>query len=154
MNNKITALIIFLSSFFLSPVIHAETNRALEAWKAFAASTGNPDHARWVEEISKPEAIALAAEWRELRGYDAYDLMDQTDLPEELKPGLKLTRDNVDQYPWLEDYMPLEFIEHLSSSWSNIAEITIVPTNTYYMHKGYLEGTKEFEGKRDRTGYQ
>ncbi len=147
MNNIITTLIIFLFSFFLSPVIHADTNRALEAWKAFAASTGNADHARWVEEISKPEAIALAAEWRELRGYDAYDLMDQADLPPDLKPGLKLTKDNADQYPWLEDYMPLEFIEHLSSSWSNIAEITIVPTNTYYMHKGYLEGTKELKEK-------
>ncbi len=147
MNNKIITLTICLFSFFLSPVIHAETNKALEAWKAFAAATGDPNHARWVEEISKPEAIALAAEWRELRGYDAYDLMEQADLPEELKPGLRITKDNVDQYPWLTDYMPLEFIEHLSSSWSNIAEITIVPTNTYYMHKGYLAGTKELKEK-------
>ena len=147
MNNKIIISIICLFSFFLSPAIHADSNKALEAWKAFAASTGNPNHARWVEEISKPEAIALAAEWRELRGYDAYDLMEQADLPAELKPGVKITKDNVDQYPWLKDYMPLEFIEHLSSSWSNIAEITIVPTNTYYMHKGYLEGTKELKEK-------
>ena len=130
-----------------STFVYAETNKALEAWKTFASTSGNPNHQKWVEEISKPEAIELAKNWKELRGYDAYDLIEKANLPAELKPGLKITKDNVGQYPWLKDYMPAELIEHLSSDWSNIAEITIVPTNTYYPHKGYYEGTKELKDK-------
>ena len=128
-----------------SPVALADTNRALDAWKAFAASSGNPNHQKWVDEISKPEAIALAKEWKDLRGYDAYDLMDKAKIPAELKAGLKINKDNMAKYPWLKDYMPAEFIEHLSSDWSHIDEITIVPTNTYYQHKGYLAGTKQLK---------
>lgn len=121
----------------------AETNRALDAWKAFAAESGNPNHSKWVEEISKPEALRLAKEWKDLRGYDAYDLLDKTELPADLKPGLTITKENMGQYPWLKDYLPEEMYGHLTSDWSNIAQITIVPTNTYYPHTGYLQGTKE-----------
>ena len=56
-------------------VADAESNEALEAWKAYATKSGNSDHAKWVEEISKPEAIALAKAWKELRGYDEHDLI-------------------------------------------------------------------------------
>lgn len=121
----------------------AETNKALEAWKTFAAQSGNPNHQKWVEEISKPEAIKLAKEWKDLRGYDAYDLIEKGAFPAELKPGLKITKDNMDQYPWLKDYMTPESYSQLTSNWGNVKEITIVPSNTYYMHKGYLKGTKE-----------
>lgn len=124
-----------------------ETNRALEAWKAYAAMSKNPNHASWVAEISKPEAVRLAKEWKEVRGYDAYDLIDAADIPADLKPGLKLTKDNIDDYPWAKEYLPKEIYEHLTTDWGTIGEITIVPTNTYYMHKGYLEGTKELKEK-------
>ncbi len=64
-------------------------------------------------------------------------------MPAELKPGLKITAANADQFPWLKDYLPAEHLAALTSDWGNIGEITIVPTNTYYMHEGYLKGTKE-----------
>lgn len=127
--------------------VSADTNKALEAWKAFAAQSGNPNHQKWVDEISKPEAIKLAKEWKDLRGYDAYDLIEKTKLPAELKPGLKINKDNIAQYPWLKDYMPPEAYSQLTSSWGSVKEITIVPSNTYYMHKGYLNGTKELRDK-------
>lgn len=127
--------------------VSAESNRALDAWKAYAAQSGDANHAKWVEEISKPEALALAKEWKDLRGYDAYDIMDKAELPEDLKPGLKINKANVASYPWLKDYLPQEWYEALSSDWGNIGEITIVPTNTYYMHRGYLNGTKELAEK-------
>jgi hypothetical protein len=137
---------LMVSAFAAQPAM-SETNAALDAWKAFASESGNPDHAKWVAEISKPEAIKLAKEWKDLRGYDAYDLMAKEKLPEDLKPGLKITKDNMGDYPWLKDYLPEEMLGHLTSDWSNIGEITIVPTNTYYMHKGYLQGTKELKEK-------
>jgi len=140
---KISIGAVFAGAMMSSLTVTAETNRALEAWKAYAAQSGNPNHAKWVEEISKPEALRLAKEWAELRGYDAYDLIDKTDLPAELKPGLKITAANADQFPWLKDYLPAEHLAALTSDWGNIGEITIVPTNTYYMHEGYLKGTKE-----------
>lgn len=125
----------------------ADTNRALEAWKAFAAKSDNPNYKKWVAEISKPEAIALAKKWKDLRGYDAYDLLDKVKLPAELKPGLVITKDNMNKYKWLKDYLPNEIYNHLTSKWSHIEKITIVPTNTYYMHKGYLKGTQELKDK-------
>ncbi|HIF51393.1 MAG TPA: outer membrane lipoprotein-sorting protein [Thiotrichaceae bacterium] len=150
MNNQLSRIILAscaAMSILLAPLAQADTNKALEAWKAYAASSGNPNHQKWVDEISKPEAIALAKEWKDLRGYDSYDLMEKANLPADLKPGLKITKDNAAQFPWLKDYLPAEILEHLSSDWSNIKEITIVPTNTYYMHKGYLAGTKELKEK-------
>ncbi len=146
---KQSLIVMFCSFLFIlfTSAATADTNKALDAWKAFAASSGNPNHAKWVEEISKQEAIALAKEWKDVRGFDAYDFIDAAELPADLKPGLKINQSNKDQYPWLKDYLPAEMLEHLSSDWSNIAEITIVPTNTYYMHKGYLQGTKELKEK-------
>jgi len=125
----------------------AQTNPALDGWKAYAAQTGNANHAKWVAEISKPEAIRLAKEWKELRGYDAHDLIAKADIPADLKPGLVINKGNMDKYPWLKDYLPAEHLASLTSDWGNIGEITIVPTNTYYMHEGYLKGTKELQEK-------
>ncbi len=75
-----TALGFVAATAVTAPAI-AETNRALEAWKAFAAEQNNPNYDKWLELISDPKAIAMAKEWKELRGYDAYDLMDKAELP-------------------------------------------------------------------------
>lgn len=124
-------------------VTHAESNLAREAWDAFAAQSGNPGHKKWVEEISKPEALELAKAWKELRGYDAYDIIAKADLPPELKPGLVITKENVADFPWLKDYLPQQHYDALTSSdWGTIGQITIVPTNTYYMSSAVLEATQ------------
>ncbi len=122
---------------------HADSNLAREAWDAYAAQSGNPGHKKWVDEISKPEAVALAKAWKELRGYDAYDIIAKADLPPELKPGLEITKENADSFPWLKDYLPQQHYEALTSSeWGTIGKITIVPTNTYYMSSAVLEATR------------
>lgn len=122
----------------------ADSNKALDAWKAYAASSGNPNHTKWVEEISKSEAVALAKAWKELRGYDAYDIIDAAELPADLKPGLKITKGNAASFPWLKEYLPQQHYDSLTSAdWGTIGEITIVPTNTYYMSSAVLDSTKE-----------
>lgn len=141
--NKIAAAIGFAAAVSVAAPAMADTNRALEAWKTFAAEQKNPNYDAWVKAISDPKAIALAKEWKDLRGYDAYDLMDKETFPAELKPGLEITAENKANYPWLKDYLPKEIYDHIGSSWGNIAKVKIVPTNTYYMHEGYLKNTKE-----------
>ncbi|AFT68270.1 outer membrane lipoprotein-sorting protein [Cycloclasticus sp. P1] len=120
----------------------AETNRALEAWKAFAAEENNPRYDKWVELLSDPEAIKLAKEWKALRGYDAYDLFDKEEIPAELKPGLIITAENKADFPWLPKYLTQETYDAIGAPWGNIRKIKIVPSNTYYLHKGYLKGNK------------
>ncbi len=127
-------------------VADAESNEALEAWKAYATKSGNSDHAKWVEEISKPEAIALAKAWKELRGYDAHDLIAaaEPDVPAELKPGLTISKGNAANFPWLKDYLPQQTYESLTSTdWGTIGQITIVPTNSYYLTQAMHDATKE-----------
>ncbi|MCF7981010.1 MAG: hypothetical protein K9K86_03425 [Pseudomonadales bacterium] len=137
-------MIIAILCIAFSTVVSAETNDALDAWKSYAAKTGNPDHAKWVDEISKPEAIALAKAWKELRGYDAQDLVQAEKLPAELKPGLVITKDNAGDFPWLKDYLPKTTYASLTSNdWGTIGKITIVPTNTYYMTQAALDSTKK-----------
>ena len=123
----------------------ADTNRALEAWKAFAAEQKNPDYDKWVELISDPKAIKLAKEWKDLRGYDAYDLMDKETFPAELKPGLVITKDNKADYPWLEKYLTKELYDAIGASWLGIKKIKIVPTNTNYLYNGFLQNTKKLK---------
>ena len=120
----------------------AETNRALEAWKAFASEQNNADYNKWVELISDPKAIKLAKEWKDLRGYDAYDLMDKETFPEDLKPGLVITGENKADYPWLAKYLTKELYDAIGGSWGGIKKMQIVPTNTYYLHNGYLQNPK------------
>ena len=146
--NKFAAAIGFAAAVSVVAPAMADTNRALEAWKVFAAEQKNPNYDKWVKLISDPKAIALAKKWKDLRGYDAYDLIDKTTLPAELKPGLVINKDNKANYPWLKDYLPKEIYDHIGSEWGNIAQIKIVPTNTYYMHEGYLKGTKELIDKK------
>lgn len=155
--NKIATVLGFATAVAIAAPAMADTNRALEAWKAFAAAEKNPNYDKWVSLISDPKAIALAKEWKDLRGYDAYDLIDKANIPAELKPGLVITKDNKANYPWLKDYLPEEIYNHIGSDWGNIAKVKIVPTNTYYMHEGYLKGTKELKEKNievkiDKTG--
>ncbi len=52
---KISIGAVFAGAMMSSLTVTAETNRALEAWKAYAAQSGNPNHAKWVEEISSPK---------------------------------------------------------------------------------------------------
>ena len=139
---QLAAITMSLGITITAPVL-ADTNRALENWKAFAERQNNPNYDKWVNLISQPEAIEKAKKWKELRGYDAYDIIDKQELPSELKPGLVITKDNKDNYPWLKDYLPKEQYEALGRAWGGIGKITIVPTNTYYMHDGYYNGTKE-----------
>ena len=140
---KITTSLTLAAAMVVSGSVIADTNRALEAWKSFAAEQNNPDYDKWVNLISQPAAIEKAKKWKELRGYDAYDIIDKTTIPAELKPGLVLTKDNKGNYPWLKDYLPQELYDALGSSWGTIGQIKIVPTNTYYMHDGYYNGSKE-----------
>jgi hypothetical protein len=103
---KITTSLTLAAAMAVSGATFAETNRALEAWKEFAAEQNNPNYDKWVSLISQPAAIEKAKKWKELRGYDAYDIIDKTELPAELKPGLVITKDNKANYPWLKDYLP------------------------------------------------
>jgi hypothetical protein len=144
---KITTSLTLAAAMAVSGATFADTNRALEAWKEFAAEQNNPNYDKWVSLISQPAAIEKAKKWKELRGYDAYDIIDKTELPAELKPGLIITKDNKADYPWLKDYLPKELYDAVGSSWGAIGKITIVPTNTYYMHDGYYKGTKEIIDK-------
>ena len=146
--NKLLGAIGLVAATAVTAPVFAETNKALEAWKSFAAEQNNPNYDKWVKLISAPEAIRLAKEWKDLRGYDAYDLIAKTELPADLKPGLVITKDNKADYPWLKDYLPKEMFEALDNKWGNIGQITIVPTNTYYMHEGYLKGTKALIDKK------
>ncbi|MFC7049971.1 outer membrane lipoprotein-sorting protein [Emcibacter nanhaiensis] len=116
----------------------------VEDWKAYAAQTGEQKHAEWVKLISDPEAVKLAKEWAELRGYTASSLVAKADLPADLKPGLVINKDNISQYPWLKDYMPKAIMDRLQSGdWFQWKEIVIVPTNSYYMQRGVMEETRE-----------
>ncbi len=145
--NKIAAAIGFAAAVSVTAPVMADTNRALEAWKAFAAEQNNPNYDKWVSLISDPKAIALAKEWKDLRGYDAYDLMDKAEFPAELKAGLVINAANKANFPWLQDYLPKEIYDAIGRDWGSIGEIKIVPTNTYYMHTGYLAGSKELKEK-------
>ncbi|MBL4743423.1 MAG: outer membrane lipoprotein-sorting protein [Cycloclasticus sp.] len=145
--NKIAVAIGFAAAVSVTAPAMADTNRALEAWKTFAAEQNDPKYDKWVELISDPKAIQMAKEWKELRGYDAYDLMDKADLPAEMKAGLVITGETKANYPWLKDYLPKEIYDHLGGEWGTIGQIKIVPTNTYYMHHGYLKNTQELKDK-------
>ncbi len=143
---KLKSLITLTVSIALSSTVSADTNKALEEWKEFAATSDNPGHAKWVEEISKPESLAMAKAWHDFRGYDAQDLIAAANLPAELKPGLVITKENAGNYPWLKDYLPQPTYDSLTSNdWGTIGKITIVPSNTYYMTKAALDSTKHLK---------
>ncbi|HIL92265.1 MAG TPA: DUF1329 domain-containing protein [Cycloclasticus sp.] len=143
--NKIAVALGFAVAVSAAAPAIADTNRALEAWKTFAAEQNDPKYDKWVALISDPKAIQMAKEWKELRGYDAYDLMDKADLPADMKAGLVITGETKANYPWLKKYLPNEIYNHLGGEWGNIKQIKIVPTNTYYMHHGYLENTQKLK---------
>jgi hypothetical protein len=124
------------------------SNQALEQWRSFAEQSKNPQHKRWLAEIEKPDAIRLANEWKILRGYDSYDILKKYKLPETLKPGLTVDAKNIANYPWLKEYMPLEMYKALASGTGYVKQISIVPTNTYYMNKGVLKATQLMHEKR------
>ncbi len=127
--------------------VAAETNTAIDNWTAYTQKTGKPEHQKWLEAISDPRAIKLAKRWKELRGFDAYDALAKYQIPAELKPGLVINKANMGQYPWLKEYLPRDYMNSLNSDMGFVREITIVPTNTYYMNAGVLKATLAIQGK-------
>ena len=112
-------------------------------WKALAAKTGYEGHQKFADLLAKPEAVALAKQWEEFRGYSARSLIAKAGIPAELKPGLEITRDNAADYPWLKDYLPApSYAQLMSTDWFKWAKIRIVPTTPYSMPKARLEATK------------
>lgn len=143
---RLGLLIIFTLLMGVSAA-HSQSNKAIDNWADFAQKTNNPNHQKWLEAISDPRAVELAKRWKALRGYDAYDQLAKYTIPAELKPGLVINKTNVEQYAWLKDYLPRDYLNSLKSDAGFVREITIVPTNTYYMNKGVLEATLAVQGK-------
>tara|TARA_Y100000815_G_scaffold274418_1_gene308443 strand:+ start:161 stop:1588 length:1428 start_codon:yes stop_codon:yes gene_type:complete len=111
-------------------------------WKEFAAETGLPEHQAWADMLDNDETRALEKAWSDYRGYTATSLIEAADLPDDLKPGLIITKDNLASMPWLADYLPQFWMDRLSSEWMGIEGIRIVPTTHYYMQKPLLDATK------------
>ena len=117
----------------------------IDNWKSFAAETGLPEHTAWVAAIDNAEVRALAKDWADFRGYTASSLLAKETLPAELKPGFIITKENIDSLPWVNDYLPQYWIDRLTSEWTPIKGIRIVPTNHYYMQRARLDATKALE---------
>ena len=127
----------------------------VDDWKAFAAQTGEARHAQWAELIGQPEARALEKDWAAFRGYTASSLIAAENVPAEIKPGLVITKANIDSIPGLDKYLPKVWFDRLKSDWYPIKELRIVPTNHYYMERPVLEATETLKGKAlsvDATG--
>ena len=112
-------------------------------WKSFAVESGLPEHAAWAAAIDNAETRALAKEWEDFRGYTASSLLAQEAIPAELKPGLIITKENIDSLPWVKDYLSQYWIDRLTSEWMPIKGIRVVPTSHYYMQRARLDATKK-----------
>ncbi|HFB63947.1 MAG TPA: DUF1329 domain-containing protein [Aeromonadales bacterium] len=118
------------------------SNKLLHNWKKFSQSTQNINHRRWLKALENPEAIKLATAWRNLRGYDAYDIIARYKLPGQLKPGLHISSSNINSMPWLKEYLPKEIYDSILSGKGFVKQASIIPTNTYYQNKGVLAATR------------
>lgn len=115
----------------------------VDEWKQMAAKTGFEGHSKFAALVADPAAIALAKEWEDFRGYSARSLIAEASIPEDLKPGLEISKENASSYPWLKDYLPKPSYDQLmSSDWFKWEKIRIVPTTPYPMSKKRLEATK------------
>ena len=142
---KINKLKTFLTIVVLSfmPSTAEAGDEWIDNWKSFAAETGLPEHGAWAAAIDNAEVRALAKDWEDFRGYTASSLLSKETLPAELKPGFIITKDNIDSLPWIKDYLPQYWIDRLTSDWTPIKGIRIVPTTHYYMQRGRLDATKK-----------
>lgn len=149
--NKPRLLAGMLTAALLAPAVaYADPSVELEDWKAFTASNTDRDRSKFVAAISTPGAQELAKRWSALRGYDAPSMLKAANLPAELKPGLVIDASNADA-PYLKDIMISVLADRLKATdWVKIKQLKLVPTTSYYMHKGVLEMTeaKEQAGKK------
>ena len=144
---KLKTLLICLTVAVLGPMTTTAQagDEWIDNWKSFAAETGLPEHAAWVAAIDNAEVRALAKEWEDFRGYTASSLLAKETLPAELKPGFIITKENIDSLPWVKDYLPQYWIDRLTSDWTPIKGIRVVPTTHYYMQRARLDATKTLE---------
>ena len=134
---KLKTLVTYLTVVLLGLTISTVQagDEWIDNWKSFAAETGLPEHAAWVDAIDNAEVRALARDWEDFRGYTASSLLAKETLPAELKPGFIITKENIDSLPWVKDYLPKYWIDRLTSDWTPIKGIRVVPTTQYYMQQ-------------------
>ncbi|MGJ8669906.1 MAG: DUF1329 domain-containing protein [Oceanococcus sp.] len=115
----------------------------VDEWQAMAAKTGFEGHKKFAAMLDDPAAIQLTKDWDAFRGYSARSLVAEAGIPEDMKPGMVITKANAAQYPWLKEYLPKASYDQLmSNDWFKWQEIRIVPTTPYSMPKARLEATK------------
>jgi len=120
-----------------------------QQWIDWAQSTNNPEFIEWSKKISTPKAIQLGNEWEEFLGYNAVDIVAKDKTAPNIKPGLVITPENVDQYESeLRELLPYGFdynVDRLKQTGYNTPlEMVIVPTHHAYQDRGYLEATKKY----------
>ena len=144
---KLKTLLTCLTAAVLGSI--ASTTQAddewIDNWKSFAAQSGLPEHAAWVAAIDNAEVRALSNDWEDFRGYTSSSLLAKETLPAQLKPGFIITKENIDTLPWIKDYLPQYWIDRLTSDWTPIKGIRVVPTTHYYMQQARLDATKKLE---------
>jgi len=117
-------------------------------WEEWVKKTGNKEWAKWLEKISRPEAIELGKAWAEYLGYDAVSMILNSKKAPDIQPGLVITSENYKNYPGLKELLPEPVYKRLDkNSYGAWPEIRVVPTTHYYHTRGRLEATKKNEGK-------
>ena len=113
-------------------------------WRTFAEQSDRPEDKRWVELISHPNAIRLSNAWTKWRGYDGPSMVAKARaegrISDAVKPGLVITKDNVDTIPGLDKLLTPEHRAQLKSDWYGFDSIRVVPTSHYYLPSGKLRG--------------
>jgi hypothetical protein len=139
--------------FFISDTTWAqEPPQYVKDWIEFAKTSGNEADQKWADLLNHPDVWALQKAWKEWRGYDVFQLLEEGrkkgEIPEELKPGLIITQDNYQNFPWLPKFLPQSVIDRLADKeWLPLKQIRVVPSTSYYLSKNRLEGAKKETGQ-------
>ena len=125
----------------------------LPSWLAhhqdYIKNSRDSEWAKWIKELSTPEAIRLGKEWGELMGHGyAPDVVAKSKIAPDIKPGVVITQDNYQEFAGYKELMPASrYLRIKKGSYLQYPEIKIVPTVHYYWTKDKTEATRKNLGK-------
>ncbi len=159
---KIFLIALMFIAFAIAQPYAEDVPSWIKQWQDWAQATGNKDFIDWSRKLASPEAIKAGKDWEEFLGYNAVDIVAKDTRAPNIKPGLVITPDNVDQYEkelrelmpfgldWTVDRMKGEKV----AGYNAPVALVVVPTHHCYQDVAYLEATKKYSNqcKLDEKG--
>jgi len=141
---EVFLVLLLVGTILVSPINAQELPQWLKAQRDYIKQSGDTQFESFIKKMETPVALKYGRLWKELLGYDAYELVVDSKIATDIKPGVVINSKNLKDFPGAKQLLPESLYRCVSGEdYLPIAEIKVVPTVCYYWNDNHTEWSKK-----------